>query len=1334
MPLIMRYKGEKAVYAILMEKRQHSRLPRLQFSLLLFLTVLLAPQAGARTLAEDIGDWTFRDLGWEEIAWTDQDLASFNQLKYRGIKEVVENYGLYSTPYHSFGHIQGMAFWPAQGGWVFSHDNTKGVGIKGAAIIVLCTGQDGCAYATDLDTALQNATGDPTAQIPRDNNWHHPSGIQVAGNILVVTAGGMVRFMDIRNPAEPKLLDCKFDYSSKDLRSGQSGAFGAVGFTFHPGLNRYIVNIQGVIRVSRTDNILDENCVFDEVKDGNGPLAPSKEALTQIFPKDVRIVGQDNRFVGLSIQRDWASTGGADLETDEIVVIQELSLTKGGFCESPCDPDWQLNLINMPVPLTERFSGEGLIWPGASARWAGTVALTRDKEYGSVMRVITAPRNFIAPFYTRMYSNLGKGKVAQHLASDSLQTFAATSDPHDGGIFNQTAFPLVSTSSSRFDWDTFLIRAHQTGFLKVEMENTSPPMTLWLRNGNQEQKVIAGSVTGVQSTGWLAVEEGNLVDLTVYPAHAEHPTLLPGQTAVYTLDIQSREATAGPTNLAIGMTSSGEISSGATSPDIFDIDTGPGFYDVEKKMVMEIRVESDDGVRVIEAERHRPDYNRLWLGESNPPFYIPTIPNVTSRVWVDGPRTGASYEFSTKLHLGCDSNLYRPKDHPDCTDPDPVTDDHADIWNVDLATPVDASAAVDGILDENDLDCFTLTDDASVPVSFLYGFNFGPGGWVDLTLETDRPQDVVTNAYVAKPGEFGTISYSKASITRLSSGNEKTLRFFQSGYYHSVCLYNSSSEALDYTVSTTFPPACPNEEMALSDPICQPDQHGEDFSALSPLNFMTVTSGIIDTPYDRDAFLFNIPATTPANQRLYVEVDGAVSVRSFGQDLFPAEFSSAAPSAGGRILGLDAVAGQNAYLRVSGEEGENYSFSGALAEPCYLDNHLPAGHVDCPQDIHGDSIPGDTTILHVPLEQPVPGKFHEQSDYDLFEFPLPPDTVGGYVAVTLDSRDIPVHYWYRPDAQPYGATETLRFNAEGSGYVLNIPVLNEHPALSLSGEGLEGARYSLKAVHSEELVGTLDRHGNSTTNPTILEVPVADSASVKGFWHDPADYDVFEFQIPATNTYDYLVVYLKAPALPIHYWYASQTAQVYDGIEEIHALPDGSGFILNMPITAGDPALSLSGQGLWLQDYSVYAMMSDTPLKKDISRGDVNEDGQVDELDGQVIESLYGSCTITGEDHKAEFSGDNCISEDDFDNWDVSYFQPTQALVADGDVNGDGQVDVKDMLLAMRILNGQYIPSQEELHRWDVAPLVNGVPTPDQQNNLGDYLILQRKVLGIINF
>ena len=70
----------------------------------------------------------------------------------------------------------------------------------------------------------------------------------------------------------------------------------------------------------------------------------------------------------------------------------------------------------------------------------------------------------------------------------------------------------------------------------------------------------------------------------------------------------------------------------------------------------------------------------------------------------------------------------------------------------------------------------------------------------------------------------------------------------------------------------------------------------------------------------------------------------------------------------------------------------------------------------------------------------------------------------------------------------------------------------------------------------------------------------------------------------------------------------------------------------------------------------------------------------------------------------------------------------------DGDINDDSQVDVADLLLAMRILNGQYTPTPEEQARWDVAPLVNGMPQPDGQNTLGDYVVLQQKIIGQLNF
>ena len=73
-------------------------------------------------------------------------------------------------------------------------------------------------------------------------------------------------------------------------------------------------------------------------------------------------------------------------------------------------------------------------------------------------------------------------------------------------------------------------------------------------------------------------------------------------------------------------------------------------------------------------------------------------------------------------------------------------------------------------------------------------------------------------------------------------------------------------------------------------------------------------------------------------------------------------------------------------------------------------------------------------------------------------------------------------------------------------------------------------------------------------------------------------------------------------------------------------------------------------------------------------------------------------------------------------------------VVHDGDLNGDGKVNAADVLLAERILLGKITPTQDQLDHGDVAPLVGGVPMPDNQFNLGDVLVIQRKALGLVNF
>ena len=68
----------------------------------------------------------------------------------------------------------------------------------------------------------------------------------------------------------------------------------------------------------------------------------------------------------------------------------------------------------------------------------------------------------------------------------------------------------------------------------------------------------------------------------------------------------------------------------------------------------------------------------------------------------------------------------------------------------------------------------------------------------------------------------------------------------------------------------------------------------------------------------------------------------------------------------------------------------------------------------------------------------------------------------------------------------------------------------------------------------------------------------------------------------------------------------------------------------------------------------------------------------------------------------------------------------------DGDLTGDGLVDVRDLLWGQQAILGTRTLDTGQRLRGDVAPLVNGSPAPDGQFNLGDLVVIQRMVLGQI--
>jgi hypothetical protein len=72
-------------------------------------------------------------------------------------------------------------------------------------------------------------------------------------------------------------------------------------------------------------------------------------------------------------------------------------------------------------------------------------------------------------------------------------------------------------------------------------------------------------------------------------------------------------------------------------------------------------------------------------------------------------------------------------------------------------------------------------------------------------------------------------------------------------------------------------------------------------------------------------------------------------------------------------------------------------------------------------------------------------------------------------------------------------------------------------------------------------------------------------------------------------------------------------------------------------------------------------------------------------------------------------------------------------LAADGDLDGGG-LSLSDALKALRIAAGLDTVTAAEMLRIDVAPLVNGIPKPDEKIDIGDVTVLLRRVVGLVSW
>lgn len=66
-----------------------------------------------------------------------------------------------------------------------------------------------------------------------------------------------------------------------------------------------------------------------------------------------------------------------------------------------------------------------------------------------------------------------------------------------------------------------------------------------------------------------------------------------------------------------------------------------------------------------------------------------------------------------------------------------------------------------------------------------------------------------------------------------------------------------------------------------------------------------------------------------------------------------------------------------------------------------------------------------------------------------------------------------------------------------------------------------------------------------------------------------------------------------------------------------------------------------------------------------------------------------------------------------------------------GDIDGDGKVDIADVVVALNVAIGNITPTQEQITRGDVAPLIAGAPHPDSIVDSGDALLILEKFVGL---
>ena len=157
---------------------------------------------------------------------------------------------------------------------------------------------------------------------------------------------------------------------------------------------------------------------------------------------------------------------------------------------------------------------------------------------------------------------------------------------------------------------------------------------------------------------------------------------------------------------------------------------------------------------------------------------------------------------------------------------------------------------------------------------------------------------------------------------------------------------------------------------------------------------------------------------------------------------------------------------------------------------------------------------------------------------------------------------------------------------------------------------------------------------------------------------------------------------------------------------------------------AKDYMLKVTRQGSFNWDYALAWQLTDLAALTDADDDgipDIQDDD--DDNDGllDVEEAIAGTNPLLADTDSDGF--DDGMEVDYGSNPLLISDTPVENYVNNGDVSGDGVVNVVDVLLATRIILGELVPTADQLVRADMVP--------DEVINAGDLVRIQRAALGL---